>query len=78
MAQNASFFPKTAIGHALLEAIGRRERGLLPCPMEKHRRLSELYRWEDIALRTERVYAGVVDEPEPETGWALIRHRMRK
>uniref|UniRef100_A0A914HAF4 phosphatidylinositol N-acetylglucosaminyltransferase n=1 Tax=Globodera rostochiensis TaxID=31243 RepID=A0A914HAF4_GLORO len=59
------------IANALLDAIRCREKGQLPCPLKKHRQVAKLYHWEDIARRTERVYAESLGEPEGGVGQKL-------
>ncbi|KAK6738559.1 hypothetical protein RB195_020581 [Necator americanus] len=51
---------------ALSEAIRKRENGELMDPVQKHRAVSNMYNWPDIAKRTEVVYRDAMREPTPQ------------
>ncbi|KAE9551823.1 hypothetical protein FO519_004955 [Halicephalobus sp. NKZ332] len=50
------------LSEALLESIRKLEAGELISPMERHSRMSPMYRWPSVAERTEKVYFSAVGD----------------
>uniref|UniRef100_A0A7E4VYN2 phosphatidylinositol N-acetylglucosaminyltransferase n=1 Tax=Panagrellus redivivus TaxID=6233 RepID=A0A7E4VYN2_PANRE len=51
-----------SLTEALLEAIDKHESGSLMTPLQRHERMSPMYRWPSVATRTEVVYYSVMDD----------------
>lgn len=52
------------MGDALLKVIRLRESGQLISPEKKHDVIRRMYRWPDIAKRTEKVYLSALQCPQ--------------
>ncbi|WKX97444.1 hypothetical protein Q1695_013251 [Nippostrongylus brasiliensis] len=60
--------------NALCEAIQKRENRQLMDPVQKHEAVSRMYRWPEVAKRTEIVYRDAMQEPTPQWKRGIDRY----
>lgn len=60
-----------AVAAAATEPTEPTATGRILCPFECNRIVRSLYNWDNVAQRTERVYAGVLAQPDPPFGAKL-------
>ncbi|ELT88658.1 hypothetical protein CAPTEDRAFT_189519 [Capitella teleta] len=72
------FILMSALVAALNAAIDLRRQEKHVDPLVAHQRVAKLYTWQNVAMRTEKVYNAMAEEPEIELRDRLLRYESKK